>query len=312
MSWAVQAQRAWHAQTTDELAHAWVVGIVERTSLGDLSGIALGWLGRQAPALVDDLLEAVNAPPGPDPELPNSAAACARALVRLRDARTAPAEVPRDLAVLQGLLAEAIARNVGPGGEGDLKARNDRLIRIFGALNAEFAQALLAERLERDGRDELTGLPGERAFQEELWRLVAVGAHERRPFSVLELDLDGLRRVNASAGREAGDRLLAEVADAASQEIGAAGRLFRLDGDELAALVPGTVGPAAVELAGRVRAAASETNGRAAPAISVGVASWPTHAGEPAELIERVREATYAAKASGQGVALAEPGLQRS
>ena len=309
----MQAQRAWHAQTAEELAHAWVVGIVERTPLTDLSGIALGWVARQAPALVADLLDDLNASDRGPAELAPSAAACARALVRLREPGTAAAQVPRDLAVLHGLLADAIGRNVGPAAEGELQERSARLIELFGELHAEFSQALVEDHLEYDGRDAVTGLLGEPAFQDELGRLVAAGPHEGAPFSVLEIDFDGLGRVNVAAGRSAGDRHLRLVADALKHQLGAAGRLFRRDGDELAALLPGSAGPVALTLAKQLRQAAEglAAKGMTAP-VSIGVAAWPADASDAAELLECVREATYLAKASGEGVAHAESRLQRS
>ena len=125
---------------------------------------------------------------------------------------------------------------------------------------------------------------------------------------MLELDVDGLRHLNDSAGPEAGDRVMRTVADAAREAIG--GPVFRRGGDELVALVPGSEGPAAAALAAGVREAVAIALGQdpLRSPLSVGVAAWPAHAGDPAQLLERAREATYLAKASGHGVALANVG----
>ena len=315
VSWAVQAQRAWQVRTSEELARAWIGRIVERTPLADLDELALGWLGREAPGLIGDLLEELNAPRPATGPLAASTAERARALAALRSHGRA-AEVPRDLALLQALLAEAIDRNAGAGEDAEPDGRREHLVRLFGELQAEFTRALLEERDERDGRDVVTGVEDELALHEELARMVAAGGRGAGPFSVLEIDVDGLRHLNHSAGADAGDRLLRTVAESTRRTLGMGGRLYRRAGDELVALVPGSEGPAAAALAAQVREAVGhELGGDAASApVSIGVAAWPAHASESAELLDRVREATYVAKSSGQGVALSQagPGLQRS
>ena len=315
MSWAVQAQRAWQVRTSEELARAWIGRVVERTPLAELDELALGWLGREAPGLIGDLLEELNAPHLAPGLLAESTVRRARALAELRAPGRA-AEVPRDLALLQSLLGEAIARNGGAGEGPEADERQERLVRIFGELQAEFTQALLEERDEREGRDTVTGIEDELALHEELARMVAAGGRGAGPFSVLEIDVDGLRHLNNSAGNGAGDQLLRTVADTAGRSLGLGGRLFRRAGDELVALVPGSEGPAAAALAAQVREAVGQALGGdafSAP-VSIGVAAWPAHAAEPAQLLDRVREATYVAKSSGQGVALSQAvaGLQRS
>ena len=311
MSWAVQAQRAWQVRTSEELARAWIGRIVERTPLAELDDLELGWLGREAPALIGELLDELNASRPGAGGLPEPTAARARALASLRAPGRA-AEVPRDLAQLQGLLAEAIARNGGAGDGAGPDARREHLVVLFGELQAEFTRALLEERA---GDDSVSGLEDELALHEELARMVAAGGRGARPFSVLEIDVDGLRHLNHSAGTDAGDRALRAVAEAARRTLGQGGRLFRRAGDELVALVPGSEGPAATALAAQVRdaaAAALDRDPLTAP-VSIGVAAWPAHAAEPAQLLDRAREATYLAKSSGQGVALAAaPALQRS
>jgi diguanylate cyclase (GGDEF)-like protein len=296
VSWAVAAQRAWQVRTSEEIARAWVTSIVERTSLSDLDGLALGWIGREAPRLISHLLAEVDAS---EPTGLGTHRAAASRLATLRDPASAPAEVPRDLAVLHGLMADAISRNEAEQDAGELRARLGRLIALFGELHAEFAQGLAAERTGRSGLDPAALVPGEEDLVAELERLVATGGGGARPFSVLELDVDGLRHLNAAEGPEAGDRALRSVALAARRVLGAGGRVFRRRGDELVAIAPAADAQAALELAGRIRAAAPDH------AFAVGVASWPAHAGEPAALLTRAREATYAAKASGERVAIA-------
>jgi diguanylate cyclase (GGDEF)-like protein len=291
--------------------------MVERTPLAELDDLAIGWLGREAPALIADLLGELNGPRPASGPLADSTLERVRGLVALRGPGRAAAEVPRDLALLQALVGEALARNGGGGEDGEPDGRQELLVRVFGELGAEFTRALLEEREEGEGSDAVTGVEvdEEGALHSELGRLIVEGGRGG-PFAVMEIDVDGLRHLNNSAGTEAGDRMLRTVADAAGGILGPGRTLFRRSGDELVAVVPGSEGPAAAALAARVREAVGRAlggDGLRAP-VSIGIAAWPAHAADPAELLERAREATYVAKASGHGIALSQAvaGLQRS
>ena len=63
-------------------------------------------------------------------------------------------------------------------------------------------------------RDELTGLPNRRAWNDELPRALERARREGGPVSVALLDLDHFKRFNDSYGHPAGDRLLKESAAA--------------------------------------------------------------------------------------------------
>jgi diguanylate cyclase (GGDEF)-like protein len=312
MSWAVQAQRAWQVRTSEEIARAWIGRMVERTPLAELDELAIGWLGREAPVLVGELLDELNSGPLAPGPLPAATAERARALTAMRSPTRAAAEVPRDLALLQSLLAEALARNSGDGVDAD--PREEHLVTLFGELQSEFTQALLHERLAAEGRDVVTGGHDERALRAEIERLLEAGGRGAGPFAVLELDVDGLRHLNSAAGADAGDRVIRAVADAARDAVG--GPIYRREGDELIALVPGSEGPAAAALAAGVREGVARALGEdpLRSPLSIGVAAWPAHAADPDQLLERAREATYIAKSSGHGVALANGAapLQRS
>ncbi len=184
---------------------------------------------------------------------------------------------------------------------------------LFGELQAAYLEELLDKRFERDGLDPVTGLAGEDAIRLELDRLIDAASAAGVPLSLLELDVDGLGRINAAHGDQAGDRLLIAIADALRAVVGVPGRVFRRAGDEFAAILE-IPGPHSVEIASRLRdsLAMLEADHGIPVYVSIGVASWPEHAAESGELLERVREATYLAKATGQGVAMAEAVLQRS
>ncbi|MEU2348305.1 diguanylate cyclase [Modestobacter sp. NPDC049651] len=93
--------------------------------------------------------------------------------------------------------------------------------------------------------DHLTGLPNRAMLFQEL----AVPARGDR--CLLVLDLDGFKAVNDTAGHEAGDLLLVEVARRLQGLVRAEDLVARLGGDEFAVLVTGDVDEA-VEAAQRV------------------------------------------------------------
>ncbi|MEI4272844.1 diguanylate cyclase [Klenkia sp. LSe6-5] len=143
--------------------------------------------------------------------------------------------------------------------------------------------------------DHLTQLPNRAQLHREL-----TGPAGTR--SLLVLDLDGFKAVNDTAGHEAGDQLLVEVALRLRTVVRDVDLVCRLGGDEFAVLVAGDL-PQALEAAQRVvdvMALPHRAAGRTfAIGASVGVAPVGAHGGQVA-----FREADAAlrmAKAAGKG-----------
>ncbi|SHN36664.1 putative bifunctional diguanylate cyclase/phosphodiesterase [Cryptosporangium aurantiacum] len=118
--------------------------------------------------------------------------------------------------------------------------------------------------------DPLTSLPNRALFFDRL-REVLVRTGPRDPVGILIIDIDGLAAVNDSLGHEAGDQILASVADRLTEEIARAGHLVaRIDGDDFAVLVgPGGYRGAAEALARRVLAVLARPFAVGAHAIPV-------------------------------------------
>ena len=152
--------------------------------------------------------------------------------------------------------------------------------------------------------DTLTGLPNRRAFDDELTRRMAEWRHNRRPVSVLLLDIDHFKQFNDQHGHLAGDTVLAETGRILRQNVHESDLVARFGGEEFAVILPGceTEGaPLAVE---RVRRAVEQNvvhfeKTTLRVTISLGVAQ-----AEPGEaissLIRRADEAMYASKAAGR------------
>jgi diguanylate cyclase (GGDEF)-like protein len=102
-------------------------------------------------------------------------------------------------------------------------------------------------------RDELTGVGNYRSLHERLAAEIARHRRHSREFALVLLDLDGFKAVNERLGHLQGDRLLAEIGAALSDEVRAEDSVFRQGGDEFAVIVPETHAEEAEEVAARLR-----------------------------------------------------------
>jgi ribonuclease P protein subunit RPR2 len=131
--------------------------------------------------------------------------------------------------------------------------------------------------------------------------LLDAAAAERR-ISVVLFDLDDFKSWNDSGGHAAGDAVLAQVGRAAARVLRAGEELFRVGGDEFAAVVDGGA-VAGVQIADRIASAlAAQTRGGSLPTISAGVAAYPDDARTKAELVVAADNALYASKRRGNSL----------
>ena len=153
----------------------------------------------------------------------------------------------------------------------------------------------VAELRYRATRDPLTDLENHSAFYEAL-------GSDRRSFAVAMLDLDGFKAVNDSAGHLVGDHVLRDVARAIEAALRTEDRVYRIGGDEFAAILPGLDLEAARVVGKRVCAAAREVLAPFGASLSVGI-TVPLADEAATSFLDRADRMLYAAKrASGGGV----------
>jgi diguanylate cyclase (GGDEF)-like protein len=157
---------------------------------------------------------------------------------------------------------------------------------------------LLGSLRERAASDPLTGLGHHATFHE------ALGSSHRRPTTaVVVCDIDGFKRLNDTYGHGHGDRVLCGIADAMSGALRRGDRLFRIGGDEFAALLAVDSKAEALGAASRLREAVNAA--KLGITVSIGVAVPHTDESD-ASLLARADRALYTVKAGGRdGVALA-------
>ena len=170
------------------------------------------------------------------------------------------------------------------------------------------ARSHLQERRVRHlaHHDMLTGLPNRRLFEERLREMLRRPEPHRRRVGLLLLDLDHFKAVNDTHGHAVGDALLRAAARRMRTCMRRADMLARMGGDEFAVLQEETEEEEnlCLRLAGRLLDAfvePFELDGRRLRAsLSVGIALFPDHARDAAELLRRADLALYRAKAAGR------------
>ncbi|MGK2956392.1 MAG: diguanylate cyclase [Solirubrobacterales bacterium] len=143
-------------------------------------------------------------------------------------------------------------------------------------------------------RDELTGLPNRRAWEELLGAGLTESRKVRKPVSIAILDLDHFKLFNDAHGHQSGDRLLREAGAAWKSTLRGNDLLFRWGGEEFTVILPNCGHDQAMEVVERLRAATPGNQ-----TSSAGVATWDGD--ESAEnLFARTDTALYRAKNAGR------------
>jgi diguanylate cyclase (GGDEF)-like protein len=155
----------------------------------------------------------------------------------------------------------------------------------------------VAELRQQASTDPLTGLGHHATFHDALAQARAAGS----AVAVLLADVDGFKAINDTKGHQTGDRVLREIASALSAGLRRGDDLFRVGGDEFAALISVAGDDEALEAGRRLRAAAAATG---TVTVSIGIAI-PRGSESDASVLSRADRALYAVKQAGRdGVAI--------
>jgi len=153
--------------------------------------------------------------------------------------------------------------------------------------------------------DELTGLLNMRAFNTLLDTEIARVARDSKPFTIVMIDVDGLKHINDCYGHTACSRLIKNVADAISNNVRNTDVLARYGGDEFVVLMAHTSTEHAHMAAERIRAAIQDTSfemkgNSISTTVSIGIASFPDSVADASEVLDKADIALYKSKQGGR------------
>jgi len=144
--------------------------------------------------------------------------------------------------------------------------------------------------------DPLTGLANYRHLIDVLEAEIERSGRTGREFSVLLLDLDGLKSVNDRFGHLIGSQALRRLAEVLRVHSRAVDTPARYGGDEFALVMPETGAHAARFVASRIRERLATQSEQPNITVSVGVAIYPSSGMTAERLLMAADEALYAMK----------------
>lgn len=153
--------------------------------------------------------------------------------------------------------------------------------------------------------DVLTGLHNRGYFDAAVEREIVRSQRANRPFSLLMLDVDGLKAANDRYGHAAGDRLLRAAAEAIRAGVRASDFAARYGGDEFVIVLPDTDQSGALRVGEKLRFDISRLVLRQdtellQTSVSIGLVTFPEDGRTSSELMRRVDLAMYEAKRRGK------------
>ena len=157
--------------------------------------------------------------------------------------------------------------------------------------------------------DSMTELPNRRSFDAQMAMEWARAIRERRPISLLMVDVDKFKRYNDTYGHLQGDNLLIALARIFRETVKRPSDLVaRVGGEEFAVLLSNTDKSGALEIARKICANVAgatfvNLDGGAVPpvTVSIGVATGTPKVGDlVANLVAEADKALYMAKDSGR------------
>jgi diguanylate cyclase (GGDEF)-like protein len=215
-----------------------------------------------------------------------------------------------------GSLVAVRVRSTGAGVTGFLEVRSrapgfftPERLGLLDLLAENFAATLTqAARLERLAFvDSLTGIYNRAFFERDIVSEVARARRESKSLALAIADVDDFKHFNTEFGYEAGNRVLAEVAQTLRGGLRPFDSVARWGGEEFALLLSAPVGRGEAELiTQRLRHAVAEAKvavvgldrreHRVRVTLSLGIALFPADAEGPEELWRHANQALLAAK----------------
>jgi diguanylate cyclase (GGDEF)-like protein len=154
-------------------------------------------------------------------------------------------------------------------------------------------------------RDPLTGLYNRRFLSETLTHELARAQREEYTLSLVMIDIDGFKTFNDTYGHGAGDEVLKVASEFLSTACRAGDIICRYGGDEFILVLPGVEPEIALQRVKELQESFAKIRIDFEPVhfsstFTAGIAVFPHHGKDSAELLRAVDNAYYAAKSTGR------------
>jgi len=208
------------------------------------------------------------------------------------------------VAILNGIchVAGVFSRQLfdGPFFLAELSKTVSYAVILFGAL---LDQARLFDQVRSMAvSDPLTGLANYRRLISVLEAELDRSRRTQRAFSVVLLDMDGLKTINDQYGHLTGSRALVRLGKILRGHSRAIDTAARYGGDEFALVLPEAGREVAARVVGRIRERLSSETEPPALSVSAGVAAFPDDGDTPEKLLAAADRALYGMKNRGTSV----------
>lgn len=164
--------------------------------------------------------------------------------------------------------------------------------------------------------DPLTGVYNRHYLEKSLPRLFDRSKTNKKPISVVMLDIDFFKKVNDSYGHHIGDQVLQELVRRLNSKIRFFDMVVRMGGEEFSLVMPEATYAAAMNAAERLRAVVADTpfttqdpKLELTVTISIGVASADDGQESAETLLRKADAALYKAKETGRNKVVGEKEL---
>ncbi len=182
--------------------------------------------------------------------------------------------------------------------------KHNKAVNIIGSVTDITQSHLQGEQLKHFTHialhDALTGLPNRLMLTQRLDHEIAIGEREKKPVTLLLLDLDGFKAINDNLGHHTGDEILIKVAKQLQQVANRKTDLVsRLGGDEFVIIVTNSDANHTIKMMEEITAAIREIvieGQKNLVGISIGIAEFPIEANTAEELMKAADSAMYRAK----------------
>jgi diguanylate cyclase (GGDEF)-like protein len=186
----------------------------------------------------------------------------------------------------------------GPFFLAELSKTFSYVVMLAGAL---LDQARLFEQVRTMAvSDPLTGLANYRRLISVLEAELDRSRRTQRPFSVVLLDMDGLKAINDQYGHLTGSRALVRIGKVLRSHSRAIDTPARYGGDEFALVVPEAGKDIATRVVTRIRERLSSETEAPTLSVSAGVAAFPEDGDTPEKLLGAADRALYVMKHGGR------------